>query len=89
MKEVKTMKVFINYALIKELRDAEKRQLVESVSQLVDLGMPHKEALTLVANMSQDLADNWHGLKGYCFERKHGSFNESCHLPSFDWYRIL
>lgn len=83
------MKVFINYLLVEELKQAERRQLVESVSQLVDLGMSHKEALTLVANMSADLTDNWHELRGYCFERQSGSFNEVCKLPSFDWCRIL
>ncbi len=83
------MKVFINYRLIEELQQAERRQLVESVSQLVDLGMPHKQALSLVANMSADLTDNWHELKNICFERQTGSFNETCKLPSFDWWRVL
>ena len=87
--EVLAMKVFINYLLVEELQQAERRQLVESVSQLVDLGMNHKEALTLVANMSIDLTDNWHELRSYCFERQYGSFNEVCKLPSFDWCRIL
>lgn len=67
------MKIFINYLLVEELKQAERRQLVESVSQLVDLGMSHKEALTLVANMSADLTDDWHELKKYCFERQSGS----------------
>lgn len=83
------MKFFINYLLVEELKQAECRQLVESVSQLVDLGMGRKEALTIVANMSADLAGNWHELRSYCFERQSGSFNEVCKLPSFDWCRIL
>lgn len=83
------MKVFINYLLVEELQQAERRQLVESVSQLMDLGMDHKQALTLVADMSADLIDNWHELKKYCFERQKGNFNEVCKLPSFDWCRIL
>lgn len=83
------MRVFINYALMEELQQAKKRQLIESVSQLMELGMSHKEALTLVINMSQDLNDNWDELRGYCFERQSGSFNDTCKLPSFDWYRIL
>ena len=83
------MRVFINYALMEELQQAKRRQLIESVSQLMELGMSHKEALTLVINMSQDLNDNWDELRGYCFERQSGSFNDTCKLPSFDWYRIL
>lgn len=83
------MRVFINYALMEELQQAKKRQLIESASQLMELGMSHKEALTLVINMSQDLNDNWDELRGYCFERQSGSFNDTCKLPSFDWYRIL
>lgn len=83
------MRVFINYQLMKELQQAKKRQLIESVSQLMDLGMPHKQALTLVINMSQDLDDNWDELRSYCFERQSGNFNDTCKLPSFDWCRIL
>lgn len=83
------MRVFINYQLMKELQQAKKRQLIESVSQLMDLGMGHKQALNLVISMSQDLDDNWDELRGYCFERQSGSFNEVCKLPSFDWYRVL
>ena len=74
---------------MKELQQAKKRQLIESVSQLMDLGMGHKQALNLVISMSQDLDDNWDELRGYCFERQSGSFNEVCKLPSFDWYRVL
>ena len=83
------MRTFINYQLMKELQEAKKRQLIESVSQLMDLGMSHKQALTLVINMSQDLDDNWDELRSYCFERQSDSFNEVCKLPSFDWCRIL
>lgn len=83
------MRVFINYALMEELQQAKKRQLIESVSQLMDLGMDHKQALNLVISMSQDLNDNWDELRDYCFERQSGSFNDTCKLPSFDWYRIL
>lgn len=83
------MRVFINYALMEELQQAKKRQLIESVSQLMDLGMSHKQALNLVISMSQDLDDNWDELRSYCFERQTGNFNEVCKLPSFDWCRIL
>lgn len=83
------MRMFINYQLVKELKEAKKRQLIESVSQLMELGMNHKQALNLVISMSQDLDDNWDELKGYCFERQTGNFNESCKLPSFYWYHIL
>lgn len=83
------MRVFINYALMEELQQAKKRQLIENVSQLMDLGMGHKQALNLVISMSQDLDDNWDELRGYCFERQSGSFNDTCKLPSFDWCRIL
>lgn len=83
------MKIFINYQLMNELKEARKRQLVESVSQLMDLGMNHKQALNLVISMSQDLDDNWDELKCICFERQTGNFNEVCKLPSFDWYRVL
>lgn len=83
------MRMFINYQLMKELQEAKKRQLIESVSQLMDLGMPHEQALNLVISMSQDLDDNWDELHSYCFERQTGSFNEVCKLPGFDWYRIL
>ena len=72
-----------------ELKEAKKRQLIESVSQLMDLGMNHKQALNLVVSMSQDLDDNWDELRNICFERQTGNFNETCKLPSFDWYRIL
>lgn len=72
-----------------ELKEARKRQLIESVSQLMDLGMNHKQALNLVVSMSQDLDDNWDELRNICFERQTGNFNETCKLPSFDWYRIL
>ena len=74
---------------MKELQQAKKRQLIESVSQLMELGMNHKQALSLVISMSQDLDDNWDELHSYCFKRKTGSFNEVCKLPSFDWCRIL
>lgn len=83
------MKIFINYQLMNELKEARKRQLVESVSQLMDLGMNHKQALNLVISMSQDLDDNWDELRNICFERQTGTFNETCKLPSFDWYRVL
>lgn len=83
------MKIFINYQLMHELKEARKRQLIESVSQLMDLGMNHKQALSLVASMSQDLDDNWDELRNICFERQTGNFNETCKLPSFDWYRVL
>lgn len=83
------MKIFINHRLTKELHEAKKRQSVESVSQLVDLGMNHKQALNLVISMSQDLDDNWEELKGICFERQTGNFNQTSKLPSFDWYRVL
>lgn len=83
------MKVFINYLLVEELKQAKKRQLIESVSQLMDLGMDHKQALNLVISMSQNIDDNWDELRGHCFERQSGSFNEVCKLPSFDWCRIL
>ena len=83
------MKIFINYQLMHELKEARKRQLIESVSQLMDLGMNHKQALNLVISMSQDLDDNWDELKNICFGRQTGNFNETCKLPSFDWYRVL
>lgn len=83
------MRMFINYALMEELQQAKKRQLIESVSQLMDLGMDYKQALNLVISMSQDLDDNWEELHSYCFKRQSGSFNDTCKLPSFDWYRIL
>lgn len=83
------MKIFINYQLMHELKEARKRQLIESVSQLMDLGMNHKQALNLVVSMSQDLDDNWDELRNICFERQTGNFNETCKLPSFYWYRIL
>ena len=72
-----------------ELKEARKRQLIESVPQLMDLGMNRKQALNLVISMSQDLDDNWDELRNICFERQTGNFNETCKLPSFDWYRIL
>lgn len=83
------MKIFINYQLMHELKEARKRQLIESVSQLMDLGMDHKQALNLVVSMSQDLDDNWDELRNICFERQTSNFNETCKLPSFDWYRVL
>ena len=83
------MKIFINYQLMHELKEARKRQLIESVSQLMDLGMNHKQALNLVVSMSQDLDNNWDELRNICFERQTGNFNETCKLPSFDWYRVL
>ena len=83
------MKIFINYQLMRELKESKKRQLIESVSQLMDLGMNRKQALNLVISMSQDLDDNWDELKSICFERQTGSFNDTCKLPSFDWYRVL
>ena len=84
-----TMKIFINDTLIQAIKEAEKRQLITTVATLMELGMERKSALKLVADMSSDLANNWHELKRDCFIRQSGYIENDTQLPGFGWWRVL
>ena len=83
------MKIFINSQLITAIQEAEKRQLISAVATLMELGMERKNALQLVADMSADLAHNWHELKRDCFIRQSGYIENDSQLPGFEWWRVL
>ena len=46
------MKIFINREFVNAIKEAEQRQLISAVADLMELGMEHKKALKLVSNMS-------------------------------------
>lgn len=83
------MKIFINRELITAIKEAEQRQLISAVSDLMELGMERKIALKLVSDMSIDLAGNWHGLRKSCFIRQSGFIENDTQLPGFEWWRVL
>lgn len=83
------MRIFINDNLIKAIKEAEQRQLIGAVADLMELGMERKKALKLVSDMSVDLANNWYELKQQCFIRQSGLIENDTQLPGFEWWRIL
>lgn len=83
------MRIFINRELIKAIQEAEQRQLISAVADLMELGMERKKALKLVSDMSIDLASNWHELKQQCFIRQSGYIENDTQLPGFEWWRVL
>lgn len=83
------MRIFINDNLIKAIKEAEQRQLISAVADLMELGMERKKALKLISDMSVDLASNWHELKQQCFIRQSGLIENDTQLPGFEWWRIL
>ena len=83
------MKIFINRELITAIREAEQRQLISAVADLMELGMEHKTALKLVSDMSIDLTENWHELRKSCFIRQSGFIENDTQLPGFEWWRVL
>lgn len=83
------MKVFINRELIQAIKEAEQRQLISAVTDLMELGMERKTALKLVSDMSIDLAENWHELRKSCFIRQSGFIENDTQLPGFEWWRVL
>lgn len=83
------MKIFINRELIQAIKEAEQRQLISAVADLMELGMERTKALKLVSDMSVDLADNWHELKHCCFIRQSGFIENDTQLPGFEWWRVL
>lgn len=87
--EVLKMRIFINDNLIKAIKEAEQRQLISAVADLMELGMERKKALKLISDMSVDLASNWHELKQQCFIRQSGLIENDTQLPGFEWWRIL
>ena len=85
----KTMKIFINREFVNAIKEAEQRQLISAVADLMELGMERKKALKLVSDMSVDLANNWHELKQQCFIRQSGLIENDTQLPGFEWWRVL
>lgn len=83
------MKIFINRELIAAIKEAEQRQLISAVADLMGLGMERKIALKLVSDMSIDLAENWHELRKACFIRQSGFIENDTQLPGFEWWRVL
>ena len=83
------MKIFINRELITAIREAEQRQLISAVADLMELGMERTIALKLVSDMSIDLAENWHELRKSCFIRQSGFIENDTQLPGFEWWRVL
>ena len=83
------MKVFINREFVNAIKEAEQRQLISAVADLMELGMERKKALKLVSDMSVDLANNWHELKQQCFIRQSGFIENDTQLPGFEWWRVL
>lgn len=83
------MRIFINDNLIKAIKEAEQRQLISAVADLMELGMERKKALKLISDMSVDLASNWHELKQQCFIRQSGLIENDTQLPGFEWWRVL
>lgn len=85
------MKIFINYALKRELYNARKNQVLHCISGLVGLGMSHKEAIRLAYSMGCDLNDNFTDQMHACFERQStANFNDNGYqLTGFYWERIL
>lgn len=83
------MKIFINRELITAIREAEQRQLISAVADLMELGMERKASLKLVSDMSIDLAENWHELRKSCFIRQSGFIENDAQLPGFEWWRVL
>lgn len=83
------MKIFINREFVNAIKEAEQRQLISAVADLMELGMEHKKALKLVSNMSVDIANNWYKLKQQCFIRQSGFIENDTQLPGFEWWRVL
>lgn len=83
------MKIFINRELVNAIKEAEQRQLISAVADLMELGMERKKALKLVSDMSVDLTHNWYELKQQCFIRQSGLIENDTQLPGFEWWRIL
>lgn len=83
------MKIFINRELVNAIQEAEQRQLISAVADLIELGMERKKALKLVSDMSVDLANNWHELRKSCFIRQSGLIENDTQLPGFEWWRVL
>lgn len=71
------------------MEEAEQRQLISAVADLMELGMERKKALKLVSDMSVDLANNWHELKQQCFIRQSGLIENDTQLSGFEWWRVL
>lgn len=63
------MKASINYALKRELYNARKNQVLHCISGLVELGMKHKETISLAYSMGCDFNDNGYQLPGFYWER--------------------
>lgn len=83
------MKIFINRELTQAIQEAEQRQLISAVADLIELGMERKKALKLVSDMSVDLANNWNELRKSCFIRQSGLIENDTQLPGFEWWRVL
>lgn len=85
------MKVFINYQLQKELRNARKNQVLHCISGLVKLGMNHREAMSLAYDMGCDLNDMFTEQVKACFERQstRNFADNGYQLPAFYWERVL
>ena len=83
------MKIFINREFVNAIKEAEQRQLISAIADLMELGMERKKALKLVSDMSVDLANNWHELKKQCFIRQSGLVENDTQLPGFEWWRVL
>lgn len=85
------MKIFINYQLHKELRNAHKNQVLHCISGLVEMGMPHKQAMSLAYDMGCDLDDTFKSAVHACFERQstHQFEENGYNLPGFYWERVL
>lgn len=85
------MNTFINYALTRELRQARKNQVIYCIGGLVEMGMPHKEALGLAYNMGSDLDWQFTEQVKACFERQSTrNFGDNGYnLPGFYWDRVL
>jgi len=83
------MKIFINRELVNAIKEAEQRQLISAVANLMELGMERNKALKLVSDMSVDIANNWYESKQQCFIRQSGLIENDIQLPGFEWWRIL
>ena len=85
------MKVFINYALKRELYNARKNQVLHCIIGLTELGLDHKEAIRLAYSLGCDLNDNFTEQMHACFERQSAAdFNENGYrLCGFFWERVL
>ena len=83
------MKIFINREFVKAIKESEQRQLINAITDLMELGMEREKALKLVYDMSVDLSNNWCELKQRCFTRQSGFIENETQLPGFEWWRVL